>query len=269
MHDILPLIESATLTIADGQFGTTSASIIATKRYIFIVPHSARIIPFLIDFLPPSHSVGPTPEALVHALRTMLSTPMITAAHVESWLRGNLQPDQVLELALLKTYKVQHGALYYKDAGAFTYDAVMLDPPAVQALADFLPSPKEAKAANPLVAASAPDLVETPGARGKGALHILIGIVIYSVGLLSVLVVPGKATIVTSVMAPVFVLGGCFRLFKGHSIDRRTGRAPGGWSSGFTLALIAGAFLGAALIWPTLELGELIHRSLQGTEALE
>ena len=267
---ILALYDAATLTHAAGQLGTTSASLIATHRYVFVVPHDARVVPLLLPYLPGPQAVGPSPDQLRNALQTMLADPNTRADQVESWLASNLAPAQVLQLAALKTYKVETSALsrgfYYKTAGSFTWDCVVLEAGPAQQLAAFLPSPDASKAASPEVAAMPPALREVPGARGKGALHLLVGLLIYAGGLaVAVTLAPG-VVIFSAVLAPVLVLGGLFRLVKGQQVDERTGQPWGGWQSGFTIALVVGAFLGLGLIYPSMLLGQTLYQQIHAAD---
>lgn len=268
MHapQVLALIDAATLHHAVGAFGTTRASLVATRRFVFIVPHSAQAVPLLVGYLPPAQRVGPSAEQLGAALQHMLDQPNATAAQVESWLSAALAPEHVIELAALDTYKVESSAMsrgfYLKEPGAVAWSSYTLSADAARRLAAFLPPPATGRGSS----SDAASWEQKPGARLKGAGLILAGLALYAVGIGSALVIPGFVIIFCGFFAPLPVFSGVYRVFKGEPIDPRTGRAPGAWSSGNAIAVGLGVLVGFALIYPTLELGRVVYQAHHGIE---
>jgi hypothetical protein len=271
---MLALFNAATLHHADGQFGTTSASLIATQRFVFLVPHSATVVPLVVNWLPSTQQMGPTPEQLQNALQQMLADPSTTTANVEQWLSQNLGPGSVVELARCKTYKVETGlsrGFYYKPAGALTYDSLTLESQAAGQLAAFLPSPEAARAANPAAANAPPDaqleLREVPNAKLVGMLWIGAGVVIYLGGFaIAVTVMPGIVVALGCLFGPMLAFGGFYRVIKGQQVDLRTGKPPKSWQTGNGLTILAGLVLGLILIYPTILVAASTYQSLHGIE---
>jgi hypothetical protein len=147
---VLALCGAVTQLEAQGRFGTTRASLVATPRFVFVVPHRATVVPMATSshWLPREEAVGPSEEQLTETLEGMLSSPHGDMAQAESLARvasAGRTGARARRSAGLRGRD-------YKRRGAFTWDGVDLAPAAAQQLLAYLPSPADAKAANPEVA---------------------------------------------------------------------------------------------------------------------
>jgi hypothetical protein len=258
---VLALYGAATLLDAEGQVGSSNASVVATSRFVFIVPHRATIVPLVTSWLPQQRAVGPSEQELAVALQAMLSSSDRDIPRIESWLATHLAADQVLELADLRDYKVGTSGMqrgfYYKRRGAFTWEGMDLAPAAAEQLLGYLPSPAEAKAANPQVAYRRVETRPTPGARLQGVFQLFGGLALLGAGL-------ATGVISRAVLIPTFIVGmaliasGLTHLVLAKPVDLRTGQPTGRWRSRLVIAILAGVIVGCGLLGPAFMVTDLI-----------
>lgn len=105
-----------------------ASSVFATKRSVMIVTHS--VIDWSVGVFARIRVDGPGAPAFENGWRHYLSSGDVTADLVESSLRAQLPPENVIEFSSLKKYKVRVGALnngfYFKRSGAWFWDGFAL-----------------------------------------------------------------------------------------------------------------------------------------------
>jgi len=111
-----------------GSSMSEASSVFATKRSVMIVTHS--VIDWSVGVFSRIRVDGPGVEAFENGWRHYLSSGDVTADLVESSLRAQLPPENVIEISSLKKYKVRVGALnngfYFKRSGAWFWDGFAL-----------------------------------------------------------------------------------------------------------------------------------------------